>query len=356
MTHHTPNTTLRTNRAHYLLWFFFTLVAFALSACSNSSSPGPQLLGQTMGTTYSVQWTTLPTDLDSKEIQTKIERRLLEINQSMSTYDPKSALSEFNASRETGWHASDTELVKLVHQALEINRLSAGAFDVTVGPLVNLWGFGTAKQNFIFPSDVEIRIAQRTVGSQNIKARLDPPALWKNNPDVYIDLSAIAKGYAVDEIAEILDQYEIADYMVEIGGEVKGKGLAPHGEAWRIGIETPNATRASIEAVVALDKVGVATSGDYRNYFEHDGKHYAHTIDPTTGRPVEHELASVTVVHSSVALADAWATAFMVLGPEHSLSLARDHDIAALFLTREENNFQQTMSPAMRDHLISTPK
>ena len=169
---------------------------------------------------------------------------------------------------------------------------------------------------------------------------------------MYIDLSAIAKGYAVDEVAKILDFENIEHYMVEIGGEVKGRGLAPHGEPWRIGIETPQAQRDSIEAILSLQDVGVATSGDYRNVIEHDGKTYSHTIDPRTGYPVKHNLGSVTVMHQSVAMADAWATALMVLGPDKAYKTAQQLNLAVFLITREDAQYKTTASDAMKKYIL----
>ena len=321
-----------------------------LYACGTDNS-GPQLTGLTMGTSYSVQWTKLPNSVDVKELQKKIESRLEEINALMSTYVTHSQLSGFNLSRETGWHAVELEIAKLVTLALEVSKQSHGAFDVTVGPLVNLWGFGPSKTEFVVPTQTEISIAKRSVGYKHLQTRLDPPALNKNLVDLYVDLSAIAKGYAVDEIAQLLDAANIEHYMVEIGGEVKGKGIAPHGEAWRIGIETPQIQRGNIEAILSLSNVGVATSGDYRNIVEQDGKTYSHTIDPRSGQPVKHNLKSVTVIHESVAIADAWATAFMVLGPKHAYKISQQKNMAVLLITQEADNYKVTSSKAMKKYL-----
>ena len=328
-----------------------TSAILLFSACS-SEPPGPQITGLTMGTSYSVQWTELPDDVKPVKIKEKIETCLGDINDLMSTYIRHSQLSGFNLSRETGWHAVEPELANLVTTALKISKKSRGAFDVTVGPLVNLWGFGPSETEFALPTQTEINIAKRSVGYQHLQARLQPAALNKKLIDLYVDLSAIAKGYAVDEIAKILDSENIEHYMVEIGGEVKGIGLAPHGEPWRIGIETPQVQHGNIEAILSLDNVGVATSGDYRNVIEHDGKTYSHTIDPRTGYPVKHNLGSVTVIHESVAIADAWATAFLVLGPAKSYRIAQQEQLAIFLITREGRQYKSTASDAMKKYLV----
>ena len=331
-------------------FLFLLSCLLLLSACSQQDDD-IKILGQTMGTSYSVQLTELPEGKSKTTIKQKIEKRLQNINALMSTYDKHSQLSQFNQSRETGWHAVDKELAEIVALSLQISEQSHGAFDVTVGPLVNLWGFGPSETEFTLPDETEINIAMRSIGYKNLQARLDPPALNKNIVDLYVDLSAIAKGYAVDQVANILDSYSIQDYMVEIGGEVKGKGMAPHGDYWRIGVETPEFQRGNIEEIISLKNIAVATSGDYRNYIEHDGKHFPHTIDPRTGVPVEHTLGSVTVLNDSAAIADAWATAFMVLGPKQTFQLSTQLNVPALLITREGNQYNSTFNAAIKPFL-----
>lgn len=304
-----------------------------------------------MGTSYSVQWSDTSTSISTSELKDLIELRLGRINSLMSTYIPNSQLSDFNQSRETGWHAVDSELAQLIELALSISKKSDGAFDITVGPLVNLWGFGPSETTFTFPTESEINIAKRSIGYQHLDVRIDPPALNKKVVNLYVDLSAIAKGYAVDELAQILNDNNILNYMVEIGGEVKGKGIAPHGNPWRIGIETPKFERGKIEKIISLQNVGVATSGDYRNFIEHEGKRYSHTIDPRNGYPVNHNLGSVTVLHQSTAIADAWATAFMVLGPKKSYRLATDYNLSGVLITREGSDYTSTTFGEMHSYL-----
>lgn len=332
---------------NFLFLLFFLL---PLTACSQQEND-IKILGHTMGTTYSVLLTELPDDHSKSALKEEIEQRLQNINSLMSTYDKNSQLTEFNQSRETGWHAVDKELAEIVILSLQISEQSSGAFDITVGPLVNMWGFGPSETEFTLPNETEINIAMRSIGYKNLQARLDPPALNKNIVDLYVDLSAIAKGYAVDQIANILDSYSIQHYMVEIGGEVKGKGMAPHGDYWRIGVETPEFKRGSIEEIISLNNIAVATSGDYRNYLEHDGIHYSHTIDPRTGTPVEHTLGSVTVLDNSAAIADAWATAFMVLGPEQTFTLSSQLNMPVLLITREGDQYESTFNSAIKPFL-----
>lgn len=304
-----------------------------------------------MGTSYSVQWSDDSISIPISELSTLISQRLTHINSLMSTYISTSQLSKFNQSFETDWYPVDIELAQLVNEALSISAQSEGAFDITVGPLVNLWGFGPDDTSFTFPTDTEINIAMRSIGYQHLDVRLNPPALRKKIIDLYVDLSAIAKGYAVDAVADILNQQSIKNYMVEIGGEIKGQGVAHHGNPWRIGIETPNFQRGNIEQIVSLIDVGVATSGDYRNFIEHEGKRYSHTIDPRNGYPIRHNLGSVTVIHKSTATADAWATAFMVLGAETSYTLSKKHDLSGVLITRDNQNYTSTVFGEMQSYL-----
>ncbi len=331
--------------------FLFLLVLLLLSNACSQQATDSKILGSTMGTSYSVQFTELPEDQTKDELKIIIEQRLEKINAVMSTYDKHSQLSEFNHSRETGWHAADKELAELVLLSLQISEQSYGAFDVTVGPLVNLWGFGPSDVEITLPTETEVSIANRSIGYTHLHARLDPPALNKQLVDLYVDLSAIAKGYAVDEIAKILDAREIENYMVEIGGEVKGKGFAPHGDYWRIGVETPKFQRGNIEEIIALKNIAVATSGDYRNYVEHDGQQFSHTIDPRSGYPVKHNLGSVTVLHESTAVADAWATAFLVMGADEAFQRSEQLNIPVLLITRNGNQFESTFNSAMKPFL-----
>ena len=293
------------------------------------------LRGSTMGTTYSVQVTELPPSVDGVALQRRIDALLREVNGLMSTYQPDSELSLFNASQSTEWFPVSPELARVVNQAQEINAASDGAFDVTVGPLVNLWGFGPEVKADQLPTQPEIDAALANTGHAKLQVRIDPPALRKERPGLYVDLSAIAKGYGVDRVAELLAEEGIANALVEIGGELHGRGHNGRGEPWRIAVERPDPAARSVFRVVPLRDMGMATSGDYRNFFQLDGKRYSHTIDPATGRPVTHALASVTVVGASTARADAWATALLVLGPEQGLSLAQQLGLAALLIEQD---------------------
>ncbi len=228
----------------------------------------------------------------------------------------------------------------VVAEAQRFSELSNGAFDITVGPLVDLWGFGPDPRTGLVPEEPALEAAARRVGYRHLEVRDHPPGLRKAIPGLGIDLSAIAKGYAVDRIAALLLSLDISDFMVEIGGEVRVSGRKPDGSFWRIGIETPRAGPRDVHRIVELDGVAMATSGDYRNYFEQDGKRYSHTIDPKTGKPIEHRLASITIIDESAMFADAMATAMMVLGPEAGMDLGERLELAALFVVKRETGFE----------------
>lgn len=299
------------------------------------------LTGETMGTGYSVKIVALPVSIDPAVLDRDIAKLLSEVNDLMSTYQADSELSRFNRNRSTDWIAVSAELVEVLEEAEKISRLSGGAFDVTVGPLVNLWGFGPSWDTDKIPPAQAVGAERERVNFKRLQIRRTPPALRKERGDIYVDLSAIAKGYGVDRIADFLEARGIRNYLVDIGGEERIKGHGPRGGPWRIAIEQPLAGKREVQRIFELDSHGVATSGDYRNYFERDGKRYSHSIDPRTGRPITHKLASVTVVSATAMRADALATALLVLGPEEGFRLAEREQIAALFMIKTLKGFME---------------
>jgi len=312
-----------------------------------------ELQGAIMGTSYIVKMVELPAELKPERIQTEIDAILEKINRQMSTYLNDSELSQFNRSQETSWIDASKQLVEVLKQAQHVSALTSGAFDVTVGPLVNLWGFGPSPGIDQVPSEQQIREAMSRVGYTALQVRSSPPAIRKDRPDVYVDLSAIAKGYAVDAVAGHLQALRIDDYMVEIGGEIQAKGRNARGTFWKIAIEKPSSGSRSLHTVIELHDVGMATSGDYRNYFEKQGRRYSHTIDPKSGRPVIHELASVTVAHPSTLYADAMATALMVLGADAGFRFAEEHKLAVFFIVHSEDGFYDRASTAFGQYFTS---
>ena len=329
-----------------------TLAApFLGAACGEGSAA---LSGVTMGTIYGVRIPALPGGLTGAALKTRIDGILSAIDGLMSTYRSDSEVTRFNAAASTAWFPVSAETASVVAASLRISRLTGGAFDVTVAPLVALWGFGAGAETPSDPSPARIAAAMARVGYRRIEVRTAPPSIRKARADIRIDLSAIAKGYAVDRVAGLLEAAGIADYLVEIGGEIRCRGRNDRGMAWGVGIERPVAGRRSVHGLIRLDAGALATSGDYRQFYVRDGRRLSHIIDPRDGRPVAHGLASVTVVADTAMRADALATALSVLGPEVGRALARRLDLAALFIVREGSGFRELASPVFaRDHPVT---
>ncbi len=327
-------------------WFLLPALLTALVACGDSARERPvqELVGSTMGTTFSVKVVAPPENLDLPALQRDIQAVLDGINNAMSTYLDDSELSRFNASDSVDWIEVSPELCHAVEAARVVSEFTGGAFDVTVGPLVNLWGFGPSESAFEPPGNDTLTAAMQDIGYTKLGVDCTMPALRKASAGVYVDLSAFAKGYAVDQVAELLDARELPDYLVEIGGEMRMRGNNTRSEPWAIAIETPDRSARTVQTVVHLSDAAMATSGDYRNFFEHEGRFYSHTIDPRTGYPVTHNGASVTVVADTAAFADAAATALLVLGPDAGMELAEQQSIAAYFLLRLGSEFEERMS------------
>jgi len=323
---------------------------FLLGACSSEPEVW-RFEGPTMGTTYHVTIVEPPASVTQAMVRTDIEHALERVNGLMSTYRADSELSRFNRAEPGAWFAVSAETAEVVSAALGFHQLSGGAFDITVGPLVDLWGFGAGSaEHGQVPDDDRIAATAAAIGSAAIAVRRDPPALRKSAARE-IDLSAIAKGYGVDLVASALQARGLSDYMVEVGGEVRTAGHNPQRERWRIGIESPELVRAGVVTAVRVSGESVATSGDYRNYFESDGKRYSHTIDPRNARPVAHELVSVSVIAADCMSADALATAINVLGPDAGMALAERESIAVYMLVRAGDGLQARSSSALAPYL-----
>ncbi|MCG8378992.1 MAG: FAD:protein FMN transferase [Proteobacteria bacterium] len=306
-----------------------------------------------MGTEYLVKIADQDADPQRQAIVNRIDSLLLDINQAMSTYIEDSELSLINRNSGSDWISVSDGLWAVLTEARRISELSQGAFDITVGPLVNLWGFGPrVYTQATLPQDELITAALKNTGYRQIDFQENDKSIRKQNPGLYIDLSAIAKGYAVDQIAGLLNTMNFGNYMVEIGGEVRTRGRRSDDRGWRVGIEKPLSDRRAVHKILQLENMAMATSGDYRNFREIDGKRYSHTIDPATGYPVTHRLASVTVLHESAMSADALATAFSVMGPETGMHLAEDRDIAALFIVRSETGYSETSTHDFENYLV----
>lgn len=334
--------------------FALLVSTLLLSACdSKQRLPQYELGGSALGTTFNVLLVAPPDNLSKEELQANIIAKLEEIDRLASTWRDDSELTQFNRNAKTDWIDTSLEFCESIASALEISRLTDGAFDVTVGPLVNLWGFGPGGDVSEPPSESALRAVLADVGYEKLQTRCDVPAVKKRSASLYVDLSGWAKGYAVDRVADLLDENELRDYLVEIGGELRVSGNNAEGLKWAVAVEAPSTSERTPHSVLRLTDTGVATSGDYRNYFEHEGQHYSHTIDARSGRPVTHALAAVTVVNPSAAVADAMATALLVLGPADGPQRAEELGIAAYFLIRTATNFETVKTGSFEQLLPS---
>jgi FAD:protein FMN transferase len=313
-----------------------------------------RLSGDTMGTTYHVTVVDPPADAGEAALGAAVTSVLAEVNGKLSNWDPESEVSRFNAAATTEPIPVSEAMAEVMRVASSAHEISNGRFDVTLAPLIDLWGFGPRQPGDPLPEDEEIEAALATVG-QGEMLRLEgaPPTLAKAVPGVSVNLSAIAKGYGIDRVAAALEALGATDYLVEIGGDMMTRGRNPDGEAWSIGIERPDSGGGSIATVVAVSGYGMATSGDYRNYFEAEGVRYSHIIDPTTGRPITHGTASVTVLAANATTADALATALLVMGAEEGLAVAEREDLAAHFITRGGEGFETAYSSAFEAALAT---
>ena len=331
------------------LAFFLTSTAALITAATSpvhaqtktSEPPAEPLLtsllvtGKCMGPIdYQVTVVDPPAGLTETELEPAVQETLDRINQRMSTYIDDSYVSQFNASKSTDFVACDAETARVVQRAIEISELTNGGFDITVGPAVELWSFGRGGwepgDSFEPPSDQDISKSLESVGYKKLAVRMDPPSIKKSHPDVQINLSAIAKGYAVDQVWEKLASMDCKNVLVMVGGEVRASGHRANRTAWRVGVKQPDSLNAGDFAAVALVSNGaLATSGDYENARRVGKKRYSHTIDPVTARPVEHNLASASILAGDCMTADALATAAMVMGRKPAIEL----------LTQQGNDF-----------------
>lgn len=323
-------------------------LCFAVVGCNQKDSVGYQKInGLTMGTTYQVTLRAKPSQVN--EIHTEIDVALKKINQLMSTYIDDSELSIFNQNSSLECQPLSDETFYVISNAQRISQQTNGKFDTTVSPLIAEWGFDKKETNDRVPSDETIEKLLRQIGFEKIF--LGQGCVTKGEGELSINLSAIAKGFGVDYLAKLLEEKRINDYLVEIGGETASSGLSPKKREWRLAIEAPTQQR-KIQQVFAPMGLGVATSGDYRNYFEKDGKRFSHTIDPTTGKPIKHNLVSVTVLHPETMIADAYATAFMVMGAEASLSFAETNQLPIYLMTKTDDGYSYLHSSVFESHII----
>ncbi|SES74629.1 thiamine biosynthesis lipoprotein [Marinobacter segnicrescens] len=329
------------------------LALVALAGCSFEPEEKIwEITGGIFGTGYHIN-VVLTDDRETLEdLSQGITKTLESVDASMSTWREDSELSRFNLKDDQSeWTPVSDAMFEVLAAARQVSERSGGAFDITIGPVVNLWGFGPEGRPQTIPDDQLLADKLANTGFRFLELDPERNAIRAERKQ-YLDLSGIAKGYGVDAVARYLESEGVDRYLVEIGGEVRVNGRKPDGSAWRLAVEQPDVQGRQVNRVVAMDRSSMATSGDYRNYYESNGQRFSHTIDPVTGRPVGHRLASVTVIHESSMMADAWATAFTVLGFEEGYRLALQENLAVYFIVREGEGFETRHTPAFATWLI----
>jgi thiamine biosynthesis lipoprotein len=321
---------------------------------SNNSGKSEVLLqGRTMGTTYNIKVVSTLEQIEALKLQDKIDLALKQVNKEMSTYIPDSEISLFNQSNAGEVFEISPGFTRVLKESIRLGELSEGKLDITVGPLVNLWGFGPELRPEKVPSESVIATTLAHVGLN--KLHLVGNQLSKDISNLYVDLSTTAKGYGVDIVAELIEANGFSNYLVEIGGEMRLKGFKHTGELWAIAIEKPildhSGEHRGVQQIVIPKDNAVATAGDYRNYFEADGQRFSHIIDPNTGKPINHNLVSVTVVHPSSMTADGLSTTLMVMGTKQGMEFAVKNNLAALFISKTEHGFSEQFTVEFKQYL-----
>ncbi|MEA9392633.1 FAD:protein FMN transferase ApbE [Acerihabitans sp. TG2] len=340
------------------------LVVFALSGallltgCDKPQvqhdAPAWTAEGKTMGTFYRVTVADAPPEA-LVGLKQQISQLLEEDNHELSTYQSDSNLSHFNQYAGTDPQRITTGMAEIISTALRIGVKTEGAMDITVGPLVNLWGFGPDKQPIKMPDQQQIDAARRLVGLRHLTLSENVQGQWlqKDLPNLYVDLSTLGEGYATDHVARLLEKRGVNRYLVSVGGAVITRGVSPTGRPWRVAIQRPTDKEDVAQAIVDLQGHGISTSGSYRNYYELDGKRLSHIIDPATGRPIEHKLVSATVIATTALEADGWDTGLMVLGTQKAKDLALREGLAVYLITKTADGFTTWMSPQFKAFVIS---
>ena len=326
-------------RARVLLFLFVALLT-GPTGCATDSSFSEynklQVEGTTMGTYFRITYWAKP-GFDEISLDESIQQIFHNVNQMMSNWNPSSEVSQFNNHRSKNWYPVSDQVVQLVTQSKKMSELSGGAFDITAGALIGAWGFGPGEERRI-PDPQDVTKALQSVGYLKLESRSEPPGLKKLEPEMGLNFSAIAKGFAIDRIAVLLESKSISHYLIDIGGDMLANGGYPDGSAWEIALEFPDFVGLNVYKVFSVTTSAIASSGNYRNFFEQDGETYSHILDPRSGKPVSHNLLSVTVFDATATQADALATTVMVLGPDAGLKLLNDQGKQGILLVRSEDS------------------
>jgi thiamine biosynthesis lipoprotein len=306
--------------------------------------------GQAQGTTFHITYRAAK---KSSKLEAKANQSLKDFDKVFSNYRPDSAISIYNASTSTDWVSVPAELAQLLSDSLEISRQTQGSFDVTIGAVLKVWGFGPYKKAAqSVPGDKDIADALLKSGFDKVEVRLKPAAIKKKFPELAIDLSGVAQGASVDVLASLFDKEKIDNYIIEVGGEMMTKGERSKGKPWVVAIESPTDSPGSIAQTVAPKGLGMSTSGDYRNYFEQKGKRYSHIFDPRVGRPIESKVASSTVLAKTAREADAYAKAYMILNEAEGKALAARLKMPVFLMNHMETGFSSIYYEDFEAYLV----
>ena len=331
------------------------LMLAALAGCEKPAAERPmvEIHGRTMGTFYGVK---VVGDFPGGQpaLQTQVDSLLKHYNDEISTYDPNSSLSKFNQQQTTAPFPVSQEMADILISAVRVGQRTQGVLDVTVGPLVNLWGFGPDKRPIKTPTDEQIAAARQRVGIQHLHVDVsaDHAALRKDVPNIYVDLSTIGEGFGADKVAEFLESRGVHNYLVEIAGASRSRGVNAKGEPWKLAIQKPTDELDEVQAIVKPDGRAISTSGSYRNYYELDGQRYSHIIDPATGKPITHRLVSATVITPTALEADGLDTALMVMGPEKAMAFAKQQRLAVYLVIKTDKGFKAEYSESIEPYLV----
>ncbi|WP_052384122.1 FAD:protein FMN transferase [Litchfieldella xinjiangensis] len=338
---------------HRLLPLCLVVIGLWLAGCAETDpelDTPIRLEGEIFGTFYQVSLAESLRQSDLDLLEAGIRDTLEDVDAAMSTYRDDAELMALNRTPVGQWKTLSAELTEVLAISEAVARQSGGAFDITIGGVVNLWSFGPEARPREVPEPDEIEARLGEIGLDKVELDVERSRARRMS-DVFIDLSAVAKGYATDRLMALLDDHGFSHYLVNIGGELAVSGYRDGQQSpWRVGVEVPDGSRQVARHVLPLHDMTVATSGDYRNYFEQDGERYSHTIDPRNGYPIRHPLASVSVLHPSNAWADAWATALLVLGPEQAMAKAREQSLRVMTLVREGDGWVSEVSPAFVEY------
>lgn len=329
------------------------------SGCDSATTPATPastatvLDGKTMGTFWRVSVIGVD-EAKAQALRAKVQAQLDADDRLLSTWKNDSALMRFNHAADTRpWPVSEA-MADIVTLSLRIGAKTHGAMDITVGPLVNLWGFGPDKQPVATPDAQAIAAAKARTGLQHLQVinQSGRQFLQKDIPDLFVDLSTVGEGYAADHLARLMEQEGISRYLVSVGGALVSRGMNGEGKPWRVAIQKPTDQENAVQAIVDINGHGISTSGSYRNYYELDGKRISHVIDSQTGQPITHKLVSVTVIAPTALEADGWDTGLMVLGPEKAQQVVREQGLAVYMIVKEGEGFKTWMSPQFRTFLV----